>query len=45
VGGDFNIIRNTREKNNARYDDMWPFLFNAMINNLDLRENLSYLTL
>jgi exonuclease III len=38
VGGDFNIIRSPHEKNNNRYDDKWPFLFNAMINSLDLRE-------
>ena len=38
VGGDFNIIRNASEKNNERYDDKWPFLFNAIIDGLDLRE-------
>jgi hypothetical protein len=38
VGGDFNIVRNSREKNNVRYEDRWPFLFNAVINSLDLRE-------
>jgi exonuclease III len=38
VGGDFNIIRGRREKNNNRYDDRWPFLFNAVINSLNLRE-------
>lgn len=26
------------EKNNNRYDDRWPFLFNAVINSLDLKE-------
>jgi exonuclease III len=38
VGGDFNIIRNPSEKNNERYDDRWPFLFNAIIDGLNLRE-------
>jgi hypothetical protein len=38
LGGDFNIIRNPSEKNNARFDDRWPFLFNAIIDGLDLRE-------
>jgi hypothetical protein len=38
VGGDFNIIRRRKEKNNNRYDDRWPFLFNVVINNLNLRE-------
>ena len=36
--GDFNIIRDPNEKNNDRYDDRWPSLFNAVINSLDLRE-------
>jgi hypothetical protein len=38
VGGDFNIIRNRSEKNNDRFDERWPFLFNAVIDGLDLRE-------
>jgi exonuclease III len=38
VGGDFNINRNPNEKNNDNYDDRWPFLFNAIINGLNLRE-------
>jgi hypothetical protein len=38
VGGDFNIIRSPHEKNNNSYEDKWPFLFNDVINNLDLRE-------
>ena len=37
-GGDFNIIRNPKEKNNDKYDDRWPFLFNAIIDSLNLRE-------
>ena len=38
IGGDFNIIRNPQEKNNDRYNDKWPFLFNAVIDSLNLRE-------
>jgi hypothetical protein len=38
VGGDFNIIRSPQEKNNDRYEVRWPFLFNAIIDSLDLRE-------
>lgn len=38
VGGDFNIIRNPSEKNNDRYNDKWPFLFNVVIDSVNLRE-------
>ena len=38
IGGDFNIIRHSNEKNNDKFEYRWPFLFNAVINNLDLRE-------
>jgi len=38
IGGDFNIIRNPSEKNNDKFDSRWPFLFNAIIDGLDLRE-------
>ena len=38
IGGDFNILRNPLEKNNDNYDDRWPFLFNAVIEGLNLRE-------
>ena len=38
MGGDFNIIRGPNEKNNDRYDDRCPSLFNVVINSLDLRE-------
>jgi hypothetical protein len=38
VGDDFNIIRNLQEKNNDRYNDRWSFLFNAIIDSLDLWE-------
>jgi hypothetical protein len=38
VGGDFNIIRRKEEKNNDNFNARWPFLFNAIIESLDLRE-------
>jgi hypothetical protein len=38
VGGDFNIMRRQEDKNNANFDTRWPFVFNAIIENLDLRE-------
>jgi exonuclease III len=31
IGGDFNIIRSHAEKNNDRYNDRCPFLFNTCI--------------
>jgi len=38
IGGDFNIIRHPDEKNNVNYNDRWPFVFNAVIDSLNLRE-------
>jgi hypothetical protein len=38
IGGDFNILRCPSEKNNDRCDERWPFLFNAIIDGLNLRE-------
>ena len=38
IGGDFNIIRRPDEKNNDNYSDRWPFMFNAVIDALNLRE-------
>jgi hypothetical protein len=38
IGGNFNIIRRPDEKNNDNYNDRWPFLFNAVIDTLNLRE-------
>ena len=38
IGGDFNIIRRPDEKNNDNYSDRWPFMFNAVIDTLNLRE-------
>jgi hypothetical protein len=38
IGGDFIIIRRPDEKNNDNYNDIWSFLFNAVIDALNLRE-------
>ncbi|XBH63830.1 hypothetical protein VPH35_117720 [Triticum aestivum] len=38
IGGDFNILRYQEEENNDRFDTHWPFLFNVVIDRLDLRE-------
>jgi hypothetical protein len=38
IRGDFNIILNSSEKNNDRFEGRWSFLFNAVIDSLDLRE-------
>jgi len=38
IGGDFNIIRRPYEKNIDNFNDRWPFLFNAVIDALNLRE-------
>ena len=38
IGGNFNIIRRPDEKNNDNYNDRWPFMFNAVIDSLNLRE-------
>ncbi|XP_073359743.1 uncharacterized protein [Aegilops tauschii subsp. strangulata] len=38
VGGDFNIIRRREEKNNDNFDGRWSFMFNTIIESLDLRE-------
>jgi hypothetical protein len=38
LGGDFNILRNREEKNSDNYNPRWPFIFNAIIESLDLRE-------
>jgi hypothetical protein len=38
MGGDFNILRHSTEKNNDRFNNRWPFLFNAIINGLNLRD-------
>jgi hypothetical protein len=38
IGGDFNIMWKNSEKNNDRFEERWPFLFNTVIDSLDLRE-------
>jgi hypothetical protein len=38
MGGDFNILRHTHEKNNKNLDGKWSFLFNCVIDGLNLRE-------
>jgi exonuclease III len=38
IGGDFNLLRFHHEKSKGRFDEHWPFLFNVVINSLDLRE-------
>jgi hypothetical protein len=38
IGGDFNLLRFQHEKSNGRFDNHWPFLFNIVIDSLDLRE-------
>lgn len=40
IGGDFNIMRNSRERimNNDRFSNPWPFLFNVVIDSFDLKE-------
>jgi endonuclease/exonuclease/phosphatase family metal-dependent hydrolase len=38
VGGDFNIIRRQEGKNNANLNARWPFVFNAIIEILNLWE-------
>jgi hypothetical protein len=38
IGGDFNFLIFPHEKSRGHFDDHWPFLFNAIIDSLDLRE-------
>ena len=38
VGGDFNIIRRKEEKNNDHFDGRCSFMFNMIIESLNLRE-------
>ncbi|KAJ1293746.1 hypothetical protein BS78_01G092600 [Paspalum vaginatum] len=38
IGGDFNILRSSKEKNNDRFNCRWPFLFNVVIDSFDLRK-------
>jgi hypothetical protein len=38
VGGDYNILRHPSEKNNDHYHARWSFLFNVVIDGLNLKE-------
>jgi hypothetical protein len=38
IGCDFNVMRSSEEKNNDRFQSHWPFLFNAIIDGLNLWE-------
>jgi hypothetical protein len=38
IGGDLNLLRFQYEKSKGHFDSHWPFLFNAVIDSLDLRE-------
>jgi exonuclease III len=38
IGDDFNIMRRSEEKNNDRFNNRWPFLFNVVIDKLNMRE-------
>jgi endonuclease/exonuclease/phosphatase family metal-dependent hydrolase len=37
IGGDFNFLRFPHEKSKGHVDGHWPFLFNDVIDSLDLR--------
>jgi hypothetical protein len=38
LAGDFNIFRKPEDKSNENFNPRWPFIFNAIIENLNLRE-------
>jgi hypothetical protein len=38
LGGDFNIIKRQEEKNNDNFNPRWPFILNAIIESLEVRE-------
>jgi hypothetical protein len=38
LAGDFNILRRPEDKNKYNFNPRWPFIFNAIIENLNLRE-------
>jgi hypothetical protein len=38
IGGDYNILRYSSEKNNDNLNGKWSFLFNAVIDGLILKE-------
>jgi hypothetical protein len=37
MGGYFNILRHAHEKNKDKFECRWPFLFNCVIDGLNLR--------
>jgi hypothetical protein len=38
LAGDFSILRKPEDKSNDNFNPRWPFIFNAIIENLNLRE-------
>jgi hypothetical protein len=38
IGEDFNLLRFRHDKSKGRFNGYWPFLFNIVIDSLDLRE-------
>jgi hypothetical protein len=38
IGGDFNLLRFQHEKSKGHFYSHWPFLFNGVVDSLDLRE-------
>jgi hypothetical protein len=38
IGEEFNLLTFRHEKSKGRFDDHWPFVFNAFINSIDLKE-------
>jgi hypothetical protein len=38
MGGNFNILRHAHENNKENFEERWPFLFNCVIDGLNLRE-------
>jgi hypothetical protein len=38
VGGEYNVLRHPSEINNDHYQTRWPFLFNTIIDGLNLKE-------
>ena len=40
--GDFNIIRNEKEKNKPIHNEQWTFMFNTIIEPIGLRASLKW---
>jgi hypothetical protein len=38
IGGDFNILHGQNEKSQWKFEQRYPFLFNAVIDGLDLKD-------